>query len=123
MSITASNDENRPATLEDLNSISNERMKELDAMVAEAFERAEKVNLVPYDPAAERYICDRYPVAALYARADIQDIATSNFETVLTEAEIQEVRAIFSDRFPDGVYTTTVDAIDKIVNERTQQTP
>ncbi|MFZ2556169.1 MAG: hypothetical protein WAZ27_04535 [Minisyncoccia bacterium] len=115
-------DDTRPATMEEINSISPERWAELDTMAAEALEQTEKINLVPHNPMSEQYIHDRYPIAALYARADIQEIAVSNFETGLTEAEIQEVRDAFFDEYPDEIHNAIADAIESVINERQQKT-
>lgn len=115
-------DETRPATMEEINSISPERWAELDAMAAEAHEQTEKINLVPHNAAAEQYISDRYPIAALYARADIQEIAISNFETGLTETEIQDVRDAFFDEYPDEIHNAIADAIENVINKRQRKT-
>jgi hypothetical protein len=115
-------DETSPATMEEINSISPERWAELDAMAAEALEQAEKINLVPHNHVSEQYIHDRYPIAALYARADIQEIAISNFKTALTEAEIQDAHDAFFDEYPDEMHNAIADAVESIINKRQQKT-
>lgn len=116
-------DETRPATMEELNALfDSEHWKELEALADEAQKQMETMNLVPYDAGAERYLIDRYPIRALYARADIQDIAMSQHETALTEEEIREVSDTFFDAYPDEIYIAISDAIERVVNERQQKT-
>ena len=111
-------DENKPASIEDLNSISPERWAELDAMSARYQAWREKVNLVPHNAGGEQYIRDRYPIAALYARADLQEIAESDFDAFLTETEIQSVRDAFFDEYPHEMHEAISNAIEYVLNQR-----
>ena len=111
-------DENKPASIEDLNSISTERWAELDAMSARYQAWREKINLVPQNAGGEQYISDRYPIAALYARADLQEIADSDFDVVLTETEIQSVRDAFFDEYPHEMHEAISNAIEYVLNQR-----
>lgn len=111
-------DENKPASIEDLNSISPERWAELDAMSARYQAWREKINLVPQNAGGEQYISDRYPIAALYARADLQEIADSDFDVVLTETEIQSVRDAFFDEYPHEMHEAISNAIEYVLNQR-----
>lgn len=111
-------DENKPASIEDLKSISPERWAELDAMCAEYDAWREKVNLVPTNAGGEQYIRDRYPITALYARADLQEIAESDFDAVLTETEMQAVADAFYDDFPHEMHEAISNAIEYVLNQR-----
>jgi hypothetical protein len=114
-------DETRPASIEDFNSITPERWAELDAMTAEYSAWREKMNIVPYNKDAERYILDRYPLRMLYERADLQDIAESHFDTLLTEEEIQSVGDEFISNYPDEIHLAIADAIERVIDEREQK--
>lgn len=111
-------DENKPASIENFTAISPERWAELDAMCAEAERYRELLNLVPFNQGGERYIRERYPVAILYARADLQEIAESSFDALLTETEMQAVCDEFFDEYPDELYCAIVDAIERVVQRR-----
>ena len=111
-------DENKPASIEDLNSISPERWAELDAMSARYHAWREKVNLVQFNAGGEQYIRDRYPIAALYARADLQEIAESDFDALLTETEIQAVHDAFFDEYPHEMHEAISNAIEYVLNQR-----
>lgn len=113
-------DGNTQATVEDFNSISPERWAELDAMTAEYEAWSERVNLVPLNAGGEQYIRDRYPIAAVFDRAYLQEIAESESDTVLTETEIQDVAADVYDDFPHEMYETITNAIGRVVARRTQ---
>lgn len=113
-------DENAPATIEDLNSISPERWAELNAMTAEYEAWSERVNLVPFNAGGEQYIRDRYPIAAVFDRAYLQEIAGSEFDAALTETEIQDVAAEVYDDFPHEVHEVIANAIERVVAHRTQ---
>lgn len=112
------NDENKPASFEDLTGISEEQMKEWDRLIIERERRDEIINLVPENGGGEKYIHDRYPIAALYARAEIQEIAWNDFETILTEEEIQGVRCAFIDDYPHEIHVAIVDAIESVLDRR-----
>jgi len=112
------NDGNKPASFEEIAGISEEYMRELDEMCAQAEADRERLNLVPSNAGGEKYISDRYPIVALYARTDLQEIAVSDFKALLTETEIQAVRDVFFDTYPHEIYTTLVDAIELVLNER-----
>lgn len=112
------NDENKPASFEDLTGVSEEQMKEWDRLIAERERRDEIINLVPRNDGGEAYISDRYPIAALYARAEIQEIAWNDFETTLTEEEIQEVKCAFIDDYPHEIHVAIVDAIESVLGRR-----
>ncbi len=111
-------DENEPASIEDFNSISPERWAELDAMSARYEAWREKVNLVPRNAGGEQYIRDRYPITALYARADLQEIAESDFDAFLTETEIQAVRDALFDECPHEMHEAISNAIEYVLNQR-----
>lgn len=111
-------DENKPASFEEITGISEERMRELNEMLAEATEARERLNLVPPNAGGEQYIRDRYPIAALFERADLQDIAESNFDAMLTETEIQDVAAAFFDDFPYEMHEAITNAIEYVLNQR-----
>ena len=112
------NDENKPASFEDLTGVSEEQMKEWNRLIAEWQRRDEIINLVPKNDGGERYISDRYPVAALYTRSEIQGIAWGDFETTLTEEEIQGVRCAFIDDYPHEIHVAIVDAIESVLDRR-----
>jgi hypothetical protein len=112
-------DETRPATMEEIEATFNSKeYAEISAMVDEVQKERERMNLIPYNKEAERYILDRYPVRSLYARADIKDFAESNFDTYLTEDEIQAVGDEFLSNYPDEIYLAIVDAIKQVISER-----
>lgn len=109
--------------MEELNALfESEHWKELQALVDEAEKQMEAMNLIPYDEGAERYLIDRYPIRAFYGRADIQEIAMSQHDAALTEAEIQEVSAVFLEKYPDEIYTTIADAIEDVIAQRPSKT-
>ena len=112
------NDENKPASIEDLNSISPERWAELEAMSARYEVWREKVNLVPFNAGGEQYIRDRYPIAALYDRAALQEITESDFDAILTETEMQAVADAFYDDFPHEMREAISNAIEYVLNQR-----
>jgi hypothetical protein len=112
------NDENKPASIEDLNSISPERWAELDAMSARYEAWREKVNLVPHNASGEQYIRNRYPITALYDRAALQEIAESDFDAILTETEMQVVADAFYDDFPHEIHEAISNAIEYVLNQR-----
>ena len=115
-------DETRPATMEEIEATFNSKeYAQISAMVDEVQKQREMMNLIPYNKDAERYILDRYPVRALYARADIKEFAESNFDTYLTEEEIQAVGDVFFDNYPDEIYCAIVDAIKHVISEREQK--
>lgn len=109
---------NTPESFEDLTGVSEEQMKKWDELIARSKERAEIINLVPENDGGERYIRDRYPVAALYARSEIQEIAWNNFEVTLTEEEIQRVKCVFIDDYPHEIHDAIVDAIESVLDAR-----
>ncbi len=111
-------DETKPASIEDFAAISPERWAELDAMCAEAERYREFLNLVPRNQGGERYIRERYPIAVLYARADLQDIAESSFDTTLTETEVQAVQEEFFNEYPEELHFAITDAIERVVQHR-----
>lgn len=113
-------DETKPASIEDFKTISPERWAELDAMCAEAERYRELLNLVPFNQGGERYIRERYPIAVLYARADLQEIAESSFGAFLTETEVQAVHDEFFDEYPDELYFAIVDAIERVIQGRSE---
>ncbi len=92
--------------------------KETQALMDEAERQMEAMNLVPQNTGGEQYIRDRYPIAALYARADLQDIAMSDFKALLTETEIQAVRDVFFDAYPHEIYVALTDAIELVLKQR-----
>lgn len=112
------NEENKPASVEDLKSISPERWAELDAMCAQYDAWRAKMNLVPLNAGGEQYIRDLYPIAALYARADLQEIAESDFDALLTETEIQAVHDAFFDEYPHEMHEAISNAIEYVLNQR-----
>lgn len=111
-------DEKIPASFEEITGISEERMRELEEMSAQATAARERLNLVPPNAGGEQYIRDRYPIAALFERADLQDIAESDFDEMLTETEIQDVAAAFFDDFPHEVHEALTNAIEYVLNQR-----
>jgi hypothetical protein len=113
-------DDRKPASIEDIKAISPERWAELEAQCAEAERYREFLNLVPLNQGGERYIRERYPIALLYARADLQEMAESDFDTVLTETEIQTVHEEFFCEYPDELHLAIADAIERVVERRSQ---
>lgn len=113
--------ENDFGSFEDLTGVSEEQMKEWKRLIAERERRDEIINLVPRNDGGEAYISDRYPVAALYARAEIQEIAWSDFETTLREEEIQEVKYAFIDNYPLEIQMAIVDAIESVLDAREEK--
>jgi hypothetical protein len=112
-------DENTPATMEELNTLFNSKeWKETEALMDEAEKRMEAMNLVPYNKGGEQYIRDRYPIAALYARADFQEIARSECNTMLTEEEIKTVSDEFFCAYPDEISIEITEAVKRVINNR-----
>ena len=114
-------DENIPASFEEITGVSEEQLKKLDDMVAEIEKQNEALNLVPYNAGGEKYITDRYPIHTLFTRADLQEIATSNYDTLLTEEEIQSTSNVFMDNYPDEIQIAITSAIESVINEREQK--
>lgn len=112
-------DTGEPATPEQLDALFNSKeWHDLQSTAEEAERQMETMNLVPIDRSAERYIFDRYPIAILFARADLQETAHSNFDEMLTEEEIQSVRDEFFDSFPDEVHQAVADAVEHVLDRR-----
>jgi hypothetical protein len=108
-----------PMTSEQLDALFNSKeWREMQSMVEEIEKQMEVTNLVPIDQKAERYIFDRYPIAVLFARADLQEIAHSNFDEMLTEEEIQSVRDAFFDDLPYEVHQAVANAIEHVLDQR-----
>ncbi|MBU6490875.1 hypothetical protein KGQ25_01810 [Patescibacteria group bacterium] len=112
-------DENTPATMEELNAFFNSKeWKETKALMDEAEKRMEVMNLVPHNKGGERYIRERYPIAALYARSDLQNIAIDEFDTTLTETEIQAVSDEFFCDYPEEMSLSIAAAVERVVKRR-----
>lgn len=114
-------DETTPASIEDFSAISPEYWAELDALYVEVEQQREFLNLVPLDKGGERYIRERYPVTVLYARADLQDIAESDYDTVLTETEIQAVQVNFFGEYPEELHLAITNAIECVIQSRSKK--
>ena len=113
------NNENAPATNADLEAIFNsEEFKKIEHLAAEVEKQMEAMNLVPLNKGGEQYIRDRYPIAALYARADLQVIATDDFGTELTEMEIQAVSDEFFCAYPDEMPLAVTAAVERVIKNR-----
>ena len=54
----------------------------------------------------------------LYARADLQEIAESEFDAVLTETEIKDTAAAFYDEFPHEMHEAISGAVEYVLNQR-----
>ncbi len=98
--------------------ITPERWAEIDAMAASAAERMELENLVPIDNRSEKYIERCYPIAVLYGRSDIQELAETYHDAHLTEEEIEKVRDQFFDDFPLEFEFGIRAAIEAVLEER-----
>jgi hypothetical protein len=116
------NNDIRPATIEDFNSISKERWAELDAWAVEHERQSEEMNLVPLNKGGEQYIYHRYPIRVLYERSGLQQVAMSNHDISLTETEIQTIGDIVMDNpgLQDALYIAIQEAVESVVDERTQ---
>lgn len=105
--------------MEQLNALFNSKeWRETEALLDEAEKRMEAMNLVPRNDGGERYIRDRYPIAALYARADLQEVAMDEHKTMLTEEEIQAVSDEFFCAYPDEISIEIAEAVKRVISNR-----
>lgn len=111
-------DDNAPASFEEITGISDERMREMGALVAGLEREMAAVNLIPLNEVCEKYIRDRYPISSLYGRYDIKEIAHNEHGVSLTEDEIQEVSAAFYDAYPDEIHIAIAGAIETVISAR-----
>lgn len=112
-------DENAPATMEELNALFNsEEWKKTEALIDEAEKQMEALNLVPRNDGGERYIRDRYPITALYSRADLQEIARDECNAMLTEEEIQAASDAFFDDYPNEICLAVSEAVKFVISKR-----
>lgn len=98
--------------------VSAKQIEKLNEMVSSACAEEEVVNLVPISKDGEQYLCGRYPIAILCTRSEIQEIAEDEFESILTEKEIQDVRCVFCDNYPHEIHEAIVDAIESVLDRR-----
>lgn len=114
-------DEHTPASFEELTGITDERMAEMEMLMAAVEREMAAVNLIPLNKVCEQYIRDRYPISALYGRYDIKEIAYNEHGATLTEDEIQGVSTAFYDAYPDEIHIAIADAIEQVIAERDQK--
>lgn len=112
--IEMATEEEARATLE------SKEFKELQVLSTQVREQMEMMNLVPLNQGGEQYIRDRYPISVLYTRSYLQVIAKDEFDENLSESEIQDVAAEVCDDFPYEVHEAITNAIERVVERRTQ---
>ena len=108
-------DEHTPATMADIKSINWEK---LNAQCSEVEKQMENANLVPLSRSGEKYLSERYPVAALYTRSQLQELSATHCTTTLSENEIQEVNAEFYDEYPHEIEEAIIRAIRRVITAR-----
>ncbi len=112
-------DDTQPATEEDMKAtFKSSEWQKLKVLIDETEQQMEAMNLVPLNKGGEQYIRDRYPIAVLYHRAYLQDVAMTECNTMLTEEEIQNIGCSFFDDFPDEIWLAIIEAVKLVVSER-----